>query len=125
MRPLCDFRFGVRAAAAAMTALVAVCCLGAAGRGARRAGARGAHTSGAGKQSIKARGGHNERAVAVSGFAASTTFPAASTAPSTQLSAPRAIARWDAVPYQSIVGRFILGVVAFHIDGIDRVEFTI
>ncbi|RMH27982.1 MAG: hypothetical protein D6693_04430 [Planctomycetota bacterium] len=36
-----------------------------------------------------------------------------------------AIARWDAVPYQTFDGTFDLGVVAFHINGIDRVEFSV
>lgn len=36
----------------------------------------------------------------------------------------KAIARWDVVPYQTIDCCFEVGVVAFHINGIDRVEFS-
>jgi len=37
----------------------------------------------------------------------------------------KAIARWDVVPYQTFVGTFAVGVVAFHLAGIDRVEFSV
>lgn len=37
----------------------------------------------------------------------------------------KAIARWDVVPYQTYDGLFEIGVVAFHINGIDRVEFLL
>jgi hypothetical protein len=37
----------------------------------------------------------------------------------------KAIARWDVVPYQTYDGLFEIGVVAFHINGIDRVEFSL
>src|SRR5690606_9628826 len=37
----------------------------------------------------------------------------------------KAIARWDVVPYQIIDCSFEVGVVAFHINGIDRVEFSL
>jgi hypothetical protein len=37
---------------------------------------------------------------------------------------PRAIARWDTVPYQTIDDKLAVGVLAFHIDGIDRVELS-
>ncbi|MBX3352657.1 MAG: dockerin type I repeat-containing protein [Phycisphaeraceae bacterium] len=36
----------------------------------------------------------------------------------------KAIARWDVVPYQTISGQFTVGVVAFHMNGIDRVSFS-
>lgn len=36
-----------------------------------------------------------------------------------------AIARWDAVPFQTIDEVFHIGVVAFHMNGIDRVEFAV
>jgi hypothetical protein len=39
-------------------------------------------------------------------------------------SAPLAIARWDVVPHQTVREGFEIGVVAFHISGIDRVEFS-
>lgn len=37
----------------------------------------------------------------------------------------KAIARWDVVPYQTFEGYFEIGVVAFHINDIDRVEFSV
>lgn len=37
----------------------------------------------------------------------------------------KAIARWDVVPYQTFDEEFHIGVVAFHINGIDRVEFSV
>ena len=37
----------------------------------------------------------------------------------------KAIARWDVVPYQTFEGKFNVGVVAFHINEIDRVEFSV
>ncbi len=37
----------------------------------------------------------------------------------------KAIARWDVVPFQTFTGELPVGVVAFHIAGIDRVEFSV
>lgn len=37
----------------------------------------------------------------------------------------KAIARWDVVPYQTFDEEFHIGVVAFHMNGIDRVEFSV
>jgi len=37
----------------------------------------------------------------------------------------KAIARWDVVPHQTFSGDFHIGVVAFHINGIDRVAFSV
>lgn len=37
----------------------------------------------------------------------------------------KAIARWDVVPHQTFDGVFEIGVVAFHMAGIDRVEFSV
>ncbi|MGD8787497.1 MAG: putative Ig domain-containing protein, partial [Phycisphaerales bacterium] len=37
----------------------------------------------------------------------------------------KAIARWDVVPYQTFNDTFHIGVVAFHMIGIDRVEFSV
>ncbi len=37
----------------------------------------------------------------------------------------KAIARWDVVPYQTFDGDFNVGVVAFHMNDIDRVEFSV
>lgn len=36
----------------------------------------------------------------------------------------KAIARWDVVPYQTITGQFTVGVVAFHMNGIEKVSFS-
>ena len=36
----------------------------------------------------------------------------------------KVIGRWDVVPYQTFDDNFEVGVVAFHINGIDRVEFS-
>jgi hypothetical protein len=38
---------------------------------------------------------------------------------------PMAIAKFDAVPHQVFGGDIFIGVVAFHISGIDNVEFTV
>lgn len=35
------------------------------------------------------------------------------------------VARWNVVPYQDVNEPFQLGVVAFHMNGIDRVEFSV
>lgn len=35
------------------------------------------------------------------------------------------IARWDVVPHQTIAGDFEVGVVAFHMNGVDRVDMSI
>lgn len=37
----------------------------------------------------------------------------------------RAIARWDVVPFQEFTGTFPVGVVAFHLGGIERVDFSV
>ena len=37
----------------------------------------------------------------------------------------KAIARWDVVPYQTFDDKFHIGVVAFHMNGIDRVSFSV
>ena len=37
----------------------------------------------------------------------------------------QAIARWDVVPYQLVRSNLSIGVVAFHRDGIDRVDFSL
>ncbi len=36
----------------------------------------------------------------------------------------KAIARWNVVPFQDVINKLRIGVVAFHINGIDRVEFS-
>ncbi len=36
-----------------------------------------------------------------------------------------AIARWDVVPYQEFESTFTVGVLAFHINGIERVDFSL
>ena len=37
----------------------------------------------------------------------------------------KAIARWDVVPYQTIAAKIPIGVVAFHIAGIESVDFSL
>jgi len=37
----------------------------------------------------------------------------------------KVIARWDVVPFQTFDGMFEIGVVAFHMNGIDRVDFSV
>jgi hypothetical protein len=37
----------------------------------------------------------------------------------------KALARWDVVPYQTISGDFKIGVVAFHINNISKVSFSL
>ncbi|HYE61209.1 MAG TPA: hypothetical protein VD997_04365 [Phycisphaerales bacterium] len=62
---------------------------------------------------------------------AGTGFTSASPEPGVQGSAgqlgytAKAIARWDVVPYQTITGNYNIGVVAFHLSGINRVEFSL
>jgi hypothetical protein len=57
------------------------------------------------------------------GFSGPTAQPAAiGTGPG---SGAQAIARWDVVPNQTISAKTTFGVVAFHINGIDRVEFSL
>lgn len=59
-----------------------------------------------------------------SGFASATPQPPAVGNPSLPGYDAQAIARWDVVPYQDFDGLFHIGVVAFHMNGIDRVEFS-
>lgn len=47
------------------------------------------------------------------------------TDPATSGADAKVIARWNVVPFQSIDGPFNVGIVAFHINGIDRIEFQI
>ncbi len=57
------------------------------------------------------------------GFTGATSQPpAVGTGPGSDA---KVIARWDVVPFQSFTGRLPVGVVAFHIAGIDRVEFSV
>jgi hypothetical protein len=37
----------------------------------------------------------------------------------------RAMARWDVVPYQSVSGQLDVGVIAFHVNGIDHVDIAV
>ncbi len=59
------------------------------------------------------------------GFSGPTAEPAPIGNPGMAGFDARAIARWDVVPYQEIDGQFHVGVVAFHMNGIDRVEFSL
>ncbi len=57
------------------------------------------------------------------GFAAPTVEPSGyGTGPGADA---RCMALWDVVPHQDIDAPFGLGVVAFHMNGIDRVEFSL
>lgn len=60
-----------------------------------------------------------------SGFAGPTAQPAAVGTPDMPGFDAKAIARWDVVPYQTFTGEFNVGVVAFHMNGIDRVDFSV
>jgi len=59
------------------------------------------------------------------GFTGPTTQPAAVGNVGEVGYDAKAIARWDVVPYQTFTGIFNVGVVAFHREGIDRVEFSV
>ncbi len=59
------------------------------------------------------------------GFTEATPQPATVGTPGAFGIDAKAIARWDVVPYQTFDGIFQIGVVAFHINGIDRVEFSV
>ncbi len=54
-----------------------------------------------------------------SGWSGLTPTPAA------RGNGPTPIARWDVVPYQTITGKFGIGIPAFHINGIERVDFAV
>lgn len=59
-----------------------------------------------------------------SGFTGPTVVPDMVGNPARPGADAKAIARWDVVPYQTISGQFTVGVVAFHINGIDKVSFS-
>lgn len=59
-----------------------------------------------------------------SGFSGPTPQPQPVGDPAAPGYDAKAIARWDVVPYQTFVGDFNIGVVAFDISGIDRVDFS-
>ncbi|MCH7790739.1 MAG: hypothetical protein IID31_00460, partial [Planctomycetes bacterium] len=59
------------------------------------------------------------------GFNAPTPQPNAVGDPAAPGYDAKAIARWDVVPFQTFDAEFNIGVVAFHINGIDRVEFSV
>lgn len=59
------------------------------------------------------------------GFAGPTAQPQAVGNPQMPGYDAKAIARWDVVPYQTFDGDLHIGVVAFHMNGIDRVEFSV
>ncbi|RMD65394.1 MAG: hypothetical protein D6824_02735, partial [Planctomycetota bacterium] len=60
-----------------------------------------------------------------SGFTGPTAQPAAVGDPTAWAADAKAIARWDVVPWQTFSGQFQVGVVAFHVNGIDRVDFSL
>jgi hypothetical protein len=59
------------------------------------------------------------------GWTGPTEQPAAVGNPTQAGYDAKAIARWDVVPFQTFTGDFNVGVVAFHMNGIDRVEFAV
>ena len=61
--------------------------------------------------------------VSGSGFTAPTPQP--DIAGSGAGSDAKAIARWDVVPYQTVTSKIPVGVVAFHIAGIEGVDFSL
>lgn len=76
--------------------------------------------------------GNTTRQVSLSAIATNVIVPGAgwggATAEPGQIGSGTAkcIARWDVVPYQTITSdTFTVGIVAFHIAGIDRVEFAV
>jgi len=60
-----------------------------------------------------------------SGWAGPTPQPAAVGDPSEPGYDAKAIARWDVVPFQTFDEKFHIGVVAFHMNGIERVDFSL
>ena len=60
-----------------------------------------------------------------SGFTGPTLEPGPVGTPGEEGYDAKAISRWDVVPYQVFGGTFEIGVVAFHMIGIDRVEFSV
>lgn len=69
--------------------------------------------------------GEFPRLIPGEGFTGPTEQPAAVGDPSMPGYDAKAIARWDVVPYQTFEGDFHIGVVAFHMNGIDRVSFSV
>ena len=60
-----------------------------------------------------------------SGWAGETPQPPPTGDPSQPGHDARAIARWDVVPFQTVSDELEIGVVAYHINGIDRVDFSV
>ena len=58
-----------------------------------------------------------------SGFSGATAQPP-TIAPGQPGSSAKVIGHWDIVPFQTFSGDLNVGVVAFHVNGIDRVEFS-
>jgi hypothetical protein len=58
------------------------------------------------------------------GFTGPTAQPPTVGTPSQPGYTAKVIAAWDVVPYQTITGTFEIGVPAFHMNGVDRVEFS-
>ncbi len=59
-----------------------------------------------------------------SGFPGATTEPGAVGNPAAYGYSAKAIAHWDTVPYQTFYDEMNVSVVAFHTNGIDKVEFA-
>lgn len=59
------------------------------------------------------------------GFTGPTTEPSVVGDAAAPGATAKAIARWDMIPFQMLQGQAPIGVVAFHINEIDRVEFSV
>lgn len=59
------------------------------------------------------------------GFSGLTDTPAALGQPTDPGYDAQSIARWDVIPYQTFDAPLNIGVVAFHMNSIDRVEFSV
>lgn len=95
--------------------------------GSREPADPGAGSGSGGGSSGGSSGGSGDFPVLVpgGGFAGPTSQPPAVGNPHLRGYDAQAIARWDVVPYQDFDGLFHIGVVAFHMNGIDRVEFSV
>lgn len=60
-----------------------------------------------------------------SGFSGAEVQPSASGSSGDFGYDAKAIARWDSVPFQTISSNLNIGVLAYHVSGIDRVEFSL
>jgi hypothetical protein len=69
--------------------------------------------------------GQDDYAEIGDGFTAETPQPPAIGTPSDWAFDAKAIARWTTVPRSEYTSIFSVGVVAFHVNGINRVDFSV